>query len=165
MIDTYFLKYRKNIIGIDQEIITQSGKPMKLIYADWTASGRSYLPIEKTILEEILPFVANTHTEITTTGKAMTYAYHKARSIIKKHVHANSDDILISSNSGMTGVVNKFQRILGLKIHEKFKDKITLAEEDRPVIFITHMEHHSNQTSWLETIGEVKIIDSTPGGL
>ena len=163
--DAYFLKYRKNIIGIDQEIITLFGKSTKLIYADWTASGRSYGPIEKRMQEEILPFVANTHTEITTTGKGMTYAYHKARSIIKKHVNANPDDILISSNSGMTGVINKFQRILGLKIHEKFRDKITLAEEDRPVIFITHMEHHSNQTSWLETIGDVKIIDPTPEGL
>ena len=24
-------------------------------------------------------------------------------------------------------------------------------EKERPVIFITHMEHHSNQTSWYET--------------
>lgn len=163
--ETYFSKFRKNIIGIDQKIETLKGEFKKLIYADWTASGRSYLPIEKRIQEEILPFVANTHTEITTTGMGMTYAYHKARAIIKKHVNANSEDILISSNSGMTGVINKFQRILGLKIHERFKNQIRIEEEDRPIIFITHMEHHSNQTSWLETIGEVKIIDATPDGL
>jgi hypothetical protein len=36
-------------------------------------------------------------------------------SIIKKHVNANSDDVLITDGTGMTGVVNKFQRILGLK--------------------------------------------------
>ena len=163
--ESYFLKYRKNIIGIDQEFTTLFGKSTKIVYADWTASGRCYLPIEKRMQEDILPFVANTHTEITTTGKGMTYAYHKARTIIKKHVNANSDDIIISSNSGMTGVVNKFQRILGLKIHEHFRNKITLTEEDRPIIFITHMEHHSNHTTWLETIGEVKIIDQTDEGL
>ena len=33
-----------------------------LLYADWTASGRMYLPIEERIREKLLPFVANTHT-------------------------------------------------------------------------------------------------------
>jgi hypothetical protein len=35
--------------------------------------------------------------------------------IIKHHVHASADDVLITDGTGMTGVVNKFQRILGLK--------------------------------------------------
>lgn len=163
--DDHFLKYRNNIIGINQEFIAPDGRSRKIIYADWTASGRSYLPIEKRFQEEILPFVANTHTDSNITGKSMTYAYHLAQAFIKKHVNASSDDVLISSNSGMTGVVNKFQRILGLKIHEKFKDKITIKEEDRPIIFVTHMEHHSNQTSWLETIGDVRIIEPNSEGI
>ena len=95
----------------------------------------------------------------------MTSAYHKALQIIKKHVNANANDIIISSYSGMTGVVNKLQRILGLKIHEQFADKIAIASENRPVVFITHMEHHSNQTSWLETIAEVVIIQPDESGL
>ncbi len=45
----------------------------------------------------------------------MTMAYHKAKDIIKKHVNCNEDDVLIIAGNGMTGVVNKFQRILGLK--------------------------------------------------
>jgi selenocysteine lyase/cysteine desulfurase len=28
----------------------------------------------------------------------------------------------------------------------------------RPVVLITHMEHHSNQTSWLETVADVEVI-------
>lgn len=160
-----FTKYRNNIIGINQTFITSYGETKTILYADWTASGRSYLPLEKRMQEGILPFVANTHTDTNTTGKGMTYAYHNARNIIKKHVNAANDDILISSNSGMTGVVNKFQRILGLKIHEKYKDRIKLTEEERPVIFITHMEHHSNQTSWIETIGDVVIIEPDNTGL
>jgi hypothetical protein len=54
---------------------------------------------------------------------AMTKAYHHS-SIIKKHVNANSDDVLITDGTGMTGVVNKFQRILGLKVPENLKDFI-----------------------------------------
>ncbi|MBS1651551.1 MAG: aminotransferase class V-fold PLP-dependent enzyme [Bacteroidetes bacterium] len=156
--ENYFLKYRKNIIGINQTIKTPYHNSIKLLYADWTASGRLYEPIEKRLNTEIYPLVANTHTDNNFTGATMTYAYHKAQQIIKQHVGANSSDVIISSNSGMTGVVNKFQRILGLKIHEKFKQKISIPENERPVVFTTHMEHHSNQTTWLETIADVVIV-------
>lgn len=136
-----------------------------MVYADWTASGRMYKPIEDRLQRQFFPLVANTHTDTNHSGSAMTYAYHKAQQIIKNHVGANAQDILISSHSGMTGVVNKFQRILGLKLHESFRGKISVREEDRPVVFITHMEHHSNQTSWIETIARVEIVPPDERGL
>jgi selenocysteine lyase/cysteine desulfurase len=119
-LEEYFVRFRDGIIGVDQEFDSPYGKK-KIVYADWTASGRMYRPIEEKLLNEIYPFVANTHTETNVTGSSMTMAYHKAKEIIKKHVNAKKGDILISSNSGMTGVVNKLQRIIGLKIHEKLK--------------------------------------------
>ena len=125
------------------------------MYADWTASGRLYRPIEEKILNEIGPFVANTHTETNVTGTAMTMAYHQAREVIKTHVNASQDDVLIMAGSGMTGAVAKLQRILGLKVPEHHKGQIQIEGKDRPVVFITHMEHHSNHTSWLETLAEV----------
>ncbi|HMR89845.1 MAG TPA: selenocysteine lyase, partial [Saprospiraceae bacterium] len=128
-LEQYFAPFRNNIIGIDQEFESPYGLK-KIIYADWTASGRMYRPIEELLMEKISPFVANTHTETNVTGSSMTLAYKKAKDIIKKHVNAIDGDILISSNSGMTGVVNKLQRIIGVKLHEKFQDKIKLAEED-----------------------------------
>ncbi len=162
-LEQYFQKYRSNIIGIDQ-IIHTGGTDKKIVYADWTASGRMYKPIEEILTKMISPYVANTHTETNFTGTSMTLAYKKAKDIIKKHVNADVSDIIIASNSGMTGVVNKFQRILGLKLHERFSDKVNLAREDRPIVFVTHMEHHSNQTTWLETIAEVVIINACPEG-
>lgn len=163
-LERYFDRFRSNIIGIDQEFESPFG-PKKIVYADWTASGRMYRPIEEKINQDIAPFVANTHTESTFTGCVMTEAYHKARQIIKDHVNATEHDILISSNSGMTGVINKFQRILGFKIHEKYRDRLDIPKEQRPIVFVTHMEHHSNQTSWLETIAEVQLIGATEDGL
>jgi len=163
-LEQYFQQFRKNIIGIDQEFVSPYGK-QKIIYTDWTASGRLYRPIEEKMMNEFGPFVANTHTETTVSGTAMTMAYHKARSIIKQHVNANEDDVLITDGTGMTGVVNKFQRILGLKIPENLKDFITIPAEKKPVVFISHMEHHSNQTSWLETIADVEVIPSCEDGL
>jgi selenocysteine lyase/cysteine desulfurase len=163
-LEHYFQQFRDNIIGINQEFDSPFGKK-KMVYTDWTASGRLYRPIEEKLMNEFGPFVANTHTETTISGTAMTMAYHEAKHIIKKHVKANENDILINTGTGMTGVVNKFQRILGLKIPENLKEFTTIPKELKPVVFISHMEHHSNQTSWLETIADVIVIPATEEGL
>ncbi len=161
--EDYFKKYRDNVIGIDQEFDTPFGKK-KIVYADWTASGRMYGPIEDLLRDEIAPFVGNTHSESTVTGCSMTLAYREAKETIKRHVNASEKDILISSNSGMTGVVNKLQRILGLRLHESYMENLEIEESKRPIVFVSHMEHHSNQTSWLETICDVEIIQACPDG-
>lgn len=163
-LEQYFGTFRNRIIGIDQEIETPFGKK-KIIYTDWTASGRLYRPIEEKIINEFGPFVANTHTETTATGTAMTLAYHEAKNIIKKHVNASKNDVLITSGTGMTGVVNKFQRILGLRVPENLKGFTNIPKEAKPIVFISHMEHHSNQTSWIETIADVVVIPADDEGL
>jgi selenocysteine lyase/cysteine desulfurase len=163
-LEQYFQQFRKNIIGIDQEFLSPYGK-QKIIYTDWTASGRLYRPIEEKLMNEFGPFVANTHTETSITGTAMTMAYHEARHIIKHHVKANNDDVIITDGTGMTGVVNKFQRILGLRIPENLKEFTTIPKAIKPIVFISHMEHHSNQTSWLETIADVEVIPCDEVGL
>ena len=95
----------------------------------------------------------------------MTHAYHQAHELIKQHCNAGKDDVIITAGSGMTGLICKLQRLLGLKIPEQLKDYLQLPEELRPVVFVTHMEHHSNQTTWLETIADVIVISPTDEGL
>ncbi|WP_298535617.1 aminotransferase class V-fold PLP-dependent enzyme [uncultured Algibacter sp.] len=163
-LETYFSPFRANIVGVDQFFDGPYGSK-KVIYADWTASGRLYKPIEDKITNEIGPYVANTHTETSITGSVMTHAYHDARNIIKKHVNASNEDVLITVGTGMTGAINKFQRILGIKLNENLKENTVIPEEKRPIIFVSHMEHHSNQTSWLETIARVEVIPSNESGL
>lgn len=156
-LENYFLRFRESVIGHDQEFTSPYGiKP--LIYTDWTASGRLYGPIEEKIQKEFGPYVANTHTETTVSGTAMTLAYHEAKRIIKRHVNANADDVLIVGGNGMTGMINKFMRILGLKLPENISKFATLPEDIKPVVFVSHMEHHSNQTAWYETIASKVII-------
>lgn len=163
-LEQYFQQFRKHIIGIDQEFETPYGKK-KIVYTDWTASGRLYRPIEEKLMNVFGPYVANTHTETTVSGTAMTKAYHKAKHIIKDHVNSNDDDVLICCGSGMTEAINKFQRILGLKVPENMQKYTVVPAEIKPVVFITHMEHHSNQTSWLETIAKVEVIPPGEDGL
>ncbi len=168
MESTYFEKFRKNTIGNDIFFNTPFGKK-KLLYADWIASGRLYAPIEEKMNNLIFPFCGNTHTETSVTGTYMTNAYHEAKEIIKKEVGANESDALIFVGSGMTGAINKLQRILGLRIPEMLNNfttqKIEIDEHKKPIVFISHMEHHSNQTSWLETFCDVEIINPCGEGL
>ncbi|MEH7075293.1 aminotransferase class V-fold PLP-dependent enzyme [Neobacillus drentensis] len=162
-LEEYFHPFRSQVIGMNQEFESPYGSK-KIIYADWTASGRLYRPIERKISEVFGPFMANTHTESNITSLMMTGIYNQSKQIIKEHVNADEHDALIMDGFGMTSVMNKFQRLLGLRVHEKWKTRLELTENERPIIFITHMEHHSNQTSWLETLGDVVIVPPDEDG-
>lgn len=162
-LERHFAPYRNNTVGHEQTFASSWGEH-RIVYADWTASGRLYLPIERAILERFGPFVGNTHSESSETGRAMTLAYHEAHRILKAHANAGPDDLILSTGTGMTGVINKFQRILGLKAPEGLRRYVEMDEIERPVVFITHMEHHSNQTSWYETIADVVVVPPDDAG-
>ncbi|MDH4057565.1 MAG: aminotransferase class V-fold PLP-dependent enzyme, partial [Cyclobacteriaceae bacterium] len=155
-----FKAIAENVIGNDLIIENAFGK-RRLIYADWIASGRLYSPIEQLLTDYFGPLVGNTHSESSLTGEAMTIAYKKAYTIIKNHVNASHEDVLIPTGSGMTTAICKLQRMLGLHIPEKAKQFYNQPTSERPVVFLTHMEHHSNHTSWLEC--EVDVVVVPPG--
>jgi selenocysteine lyase/cysteine desulfurase len=163
ILENEFDRFRRNIVGAEETFQTPYGR-QQLLYADWIASGRLYGPIEARMAEVFGPWVGNTHTEASVTGTTMTHAYHEARSVIKRHVNAGPGDAIIAAGSGMTGVINKLQRILGLRVPEKLLPYVSIPDSERPVVFITHMEHHSNQTSWLETIADVEWLLPKPDG-
>jgi len=163
-LEKYFERFRKNIVGQEQTFESPYGS-QRIIYADWIASGRLYSPIEKKLSYVFGPFVGNTHTETSVTGTLMTQSYHHAQQMIKKHVNAGPDDVLITAGFGMTSAILKLQRILGLRVPEQLKSYIDLPEELRPVVFVTHMEHHSNHTTWLETVSTVVVLRPDSKGL
>lgn len=173
-LEGYFAPFRENIIGRVQGFDSPFG-PKEILYADWTASGRAYGPIEDCLRHQIMPFLANTHTGTTFTGTLMSDAYEGAKRIIKAHVRANAEDVLLFCGSGMTAAVTTLQRLLGLRLPERvldyvqprgtksgtatqLTDYLPIDEASRPVVFVTHMEHHSNHITWLETIATVELI-------
>ncbi len=97
----------------------------------------------------------------------MSGAYDEAISIVREHVNAREDDTLIFCGSGMTAAVNKLQRIMGLRVPERLIDYANCPKPDeaaRPLVLVTHMEHHSNHISWLETVATVEIIRPAEDG-
>jgi selenocysteine lyase/cysteine desulfurase len=159
--ESYFKPFRDNIIGINEQFTSPYGK-VPIVYADWIASGRLYRPIENRIIDTIGPFIGNTHTETSETGTMMTKAYHVAHKKIKEHVNSSPDDVIITAGFGMTAVINKLQRMMGLKSCGQGSRDNCYDEENRPVVFITHMEHHSNHTSWFETVSDVIQVPPSP---
>lgn len=163
-LEQYFASFRNSIVGYNQTFQSPYGK-RRIVYADWTASGRLYEPIERKLFEAIGPFVGNTHSESSITGESMTQAYHCAHVTLKKHVNAGPEDVLLNVGFGMTAAVCKLQRILGLKVPEQLQSFVSIPLEMKPVVFVTHMEHHSNHTSWCETISDVCVVKPTDEGL
>ena len=53
-LEKYFSRFRENIIGIDQYFESPYGRK-KLLYSDWTASGRLYGPIEEKMAHDFGP--------------------------------------------------------------------------------------------------------------
>lgn len=156
-LEEHFATFREHTIGIRCHINTPYGR-QSLLYADWTASGRLYEPIERKLQDTFGPYISNPHTDSNTTGLTMTLAYHEARQIIKRHVKAGPKDVLLFCGNGTTGAVNKLQRIMGLRIPEWLASHSNQLLEERPVIFTSHMEHHSNILPWQEGLGDVITI-------
>jgi selenocysteine lyase/cysteine desulfurase len=172
---SHFQRFAEKTVGHDATYRGANDKLRSVHYFDWTASGRLYAPIEHAMSRSFGPLIANTHTESSRTGQDTTEAYHHARDVIKTHVNADPDrDVLVVTGSGATGAVNKLQRILGLKFNDQI-DKYSqftgekpqgdvFSPADRPVVFVTHMEHHSNQTSWIETEADVVGVPAGDNG-
>ena len=139
------------------------GQRKEIVYADYTASGRALQFVEDFMTKVVAPTYANTHTEASATGSQTTCFRNEAREIIKEAVNAPSDDyVVLFTGSGSTGAIDKLFRVLGLGISEFAEKKWNLSkaipDSERPVVFISHFEHHSNELIWRESIARCIVI-------
>lgn len=177
------LSVRKEIIGSEQSIETPYGKK-KMLYTDYTASGRSLRFLNQEI-EKILQMYANTHTEDTTTGRYMTSLLHEAYQVIASCLHADLDAyVVFVCGTGATGAIKRLQEILGVYIpsfsfkrleagldmsFEQVKDA-AFAKKKLPIVLVGPYEHHSNEVTWrlgfckvgeigLDSQGQIDLMD------
>ena len=159
-------RIRNSVIGERQPLATPFGiRP--LIYADYTASGRSLTFIEDTIRQQVLPWYANTHTETSATGRQTTAFREQARAAVRKSVNAGDEHAVIFCGAGATAAVNRLVDSLGLRAdhYERFgAESGKIPDHLRPVVFIGPFEHHSNDLPWRECIADVVTIPQDSSG-
>ncbi len=152
---------RQNEVGRRASIETPFGRRL-LYYADLTATGR-YLHFVEAWIRRVRPFYANSHTEISSTGRVMTELREQARRVIHRAVHAGPDDVVVFVGSGATAAANKLVGLLGIKIAEPLEREHRLSaaipRERRPVVFVGPYEHHSNHLPWMETVADLVNVE------
>ena len=129
----------------------------EIVYADYVASGRAVMQVERFILEEVLPFYANSHTEASFCGGHMTRLRREARGVIARLCGAGADHAVIFTGSGATAGINRLVNLFGVA---------AAVEAGKTVrVVIGPYEHHSNILAWREAGAEViEIPEGAEGG-
>ncbi len=158
---------RESVIGAAEMVDGPFGA-RPVVYADYTASGRSLRFIEDYIADVVLPLYANTHTESSGTGLQTSRFREDARRIIADCVGATAEHAVLFCGSGSTAAIAKLVGVLGIRVPSNLDDTHHLTDhipaDRRPVVFIGPYEHHSNELPWRESIADVVKIDEDIDG-
>ncbi|MDM9627922.1 aminotransferase class V-fold PLP-dependent enzyme [Rhizobium sp. S152] len=127
-----------------------------LVYADYVASGRALRQIEDFVLEEVLPYYANSHTEASHCGGFMTRLRREARAVIASACGATDRHAVIFTGSGATSAINRLVKLYGVT------DAVAADKHVR--VIIGPYEHHSNILPWRESGAQIVEIPEDPDG-
>jgi selenocysteine lyase/cysteine desulfurase len=152
-------RIRRSVIG-DGLVLYGPFGPRRLLYADYTASGRALSFVEDAIRDRVLPMYANTHTEASATGRYVTALREESRRYIHGCVGGGEDDVVLFCGTGVTGAIDRLIRVLGLRRRGPTHGD----DSDRPVVFVGPYEHHSNELPWREAYADVVAIREAASG-
>lgn len=124
--------------------------PHPLVYADYVASGRALRQVERFVMDEILPWYANSHTEASACGAAMTRARRAARAEILRCCHGDEGHAVIFAGSGATAGINRLVHLMGVG--------------PGTTVILGPYEHHSNILPWRESGATVVELPEAAGG-
>ena len=154
--DDRIARLRDGVIGEGVEIPGPLG-PRKLVYADYVASGRALRQIETFVMDHLLPYYANSHTEASFCGARMTQMRQEARATIARICGADARFATVFAGAGATAGLNRIVSLLGVRE--------AVAAGRRAVVLIGPYEHHSNILPWRESGAEViEIAEAATGG-
>lgn len=149
-------RLRAGLIGENVQISGPRGRK-PLLYADYVASGRALRQVEDFVMEHVLPYYANTHTESSYCGGYSTRLREAARGEIARILGAGAGCHVVFSGAGATSGLNRVVGLLDIPG--------TLARGGRAVVLHGPYEHHSNILPWRESGAEVvEIAEGATGG-
>ena len=149
-----------DIVGRDTVVPTPFGD-RRILYADYTASGRALRCIEEYVQRKILPLYANTHTTSSATGSQSTRLREEARDIVLRCVGGMHDrDMAIFAGSGCTGALSRLVHLLSNS--EEWRRCVAAGKP--PLVLTGPYEHHSNLLPWRESGARVLTVRESPDG-
>ncbi|XP_015593067.1 uncharacterized protein LOC107266762 [Cephus cinctus] len=146
------LKYiDDNVIGKNGIFFGPFGR-RKVVYCDYTASGRSLQFLEEYITREVLPCLGDTRASTSICSLQSSLFRHEARDIVRHAVGAGEQDAVLFTGHGTAGALRTLLRHLDLS---------------RPtVVFVGPFEHHVNLRPWREHgVKVVRIAETREGFL
>jgi selenocysteine lyase/cysteine desulfurase len=144
------------LIGADLMIPGRAGL-QKLVYADYFASGRALRQIEEFMMEHVLPYYANSHTDSSFCGGYITRLRERSRKSIAANCGADlTDHAVIFAGPEATTGLNRLVHLFGIRQ--------ALAEGLTPHVLIGPYEHHSNVLPWRESGAVVTEIPEGESG-
>lgn len=148
-------RLRAGLIGEDARVEGPYG-PRPMIYADYVASGRALRQVEEFMLERVLPFYANSHSQASYVGRFSTRLREAARARIGEILGAGEGYSVVFTGSGATAGINRIAGLLDIVA--------LVAEGKRVVVLVGPYEHHSNLLPWRETGAEVREVPEAGAG-
>lgn len=144
------------LIGKDAFVDGPFGRK-PLVYADYVASGRALMQVERFVMEQVLPYYANSHTEASYCGGFITRLRREARAAVARCCGATDAHAVIFAGSGATAGINRLVHLFG--VH-------AAVAAGKPVrVIIGPYEHHSNILPWRECGAQiVEVAEAAQGG-
>lgn len=140
-----------NIVGKNNAFYGPFGR-RKVVFCDYTASGRSVQFLEDYILKEVLPYYGNTHSNTSVTSLQSALFRQEVRDIIRNAVNGSDQDAVIFAGHGCTGALQRLISALGL--------------QEAPIVFVGHNEHHASLSAWREIGAKIiRILENKDGFL
>lgn len=147
---TKLLKYiEDNVIGKNGTFFGPFGR-RKVVYCDYTASGRSLQFLEEYITKEVLPCLGDTRASTSICSLQSSLFRHEARDIVRHAVGAGEQDAVLFTGQGTAAALRALLRHLDLT-------KST-------VVFVGPFEHHANLRPWREHGVRIMRVSETREG-
>lgn len=127
---------KKRLVYDEPYIKTDLGNKVKILFADYTASGRSS-PIIHEEMKSIYPYYSNTHSNAFC-GILMKKMIRDVREYIHESYNLDESYAILFTGCGTTGAINHFVNSLNTDDYENVN------------VLITSYEHHSNYLPWIE---------------
>lgn len=147
---------QQSVVGLDEQVTLLDGTRTTYINFDNASSTPSLLPVQEKI-NEFCKWYSNIHRGTGFKSQLSSWVFEEARNIIARFVGADASSAVIFCKN-TTEAINK----LALRFQCPMINAMGKNAE-KPVIFTSIMEHHSNELPWRK-VGKVVHIDINADG-